>query len=77
MTATVPVSIFFQLYLLGVPIGSKDSHENTGIRTTAFDVSSHNRDFIEDLGRIQNDQISCKHAVLNPHKSLGKRLDRL
>jgi len=49
---TAPVSIFFQLHLLSVPIGSKDSHENTGICTTAFDVSSHNRHFVEDLVRI-------------------------
>lgn len=72
MTATVPVSIFFQLYLLGVPIGSKDSHENTGIRTTTFDVSSHNRDFIEDLGRIRNDQISCKQLSLTHAKAWAK-----
>ena len=49
---TVPVSIFVQLHLLGVPIGSKDSHENPGVGTATFDVSSHNRDFVEDLVRI-------------------------
>lgn len=49
---TLPVTIFFQLHLLSVPIGSKDSHENTGVGTTAFDVSSHNCDFIENLVRI-------------------------
>lgn len=43
---SVPISIFIQLHLLSVPIGSKDSHENTSIGTAAFDVSSHNCDFV-------------------------------
>lgn len=74
MTVTVPVSIFFQQHLLSVPIGSEDSHENTGVSTTAFDVSSHNRDFVEDLVRIGNNQkASFKQLSLN-HAKQGNRL---
>lgn len=69
----VPVSIFFQLHLLSVPIRSKDSHENTGVGTAAFDVSSHNRDFVEDLVRIWNNQkISFKQLSLTQAKAWAK-----
>lgn len=56
MTATVPVPIFFQQQLLSVPIGSEDSHENIGVGAAAFDVSGHNRDFVEDLVRVGSNQ---------------------
>lgn len=70
---TVPVSIFFQLHLLSVPIGSKDSHENIGVSTTTFNVSSHNRHFVEDLVRIWKDQVvSFKLMSVTHSQALAK-----
>lgn len=69
MTVTLPVSIFVQQHLLSVPVGSKDSHENVGVSAAAFDVSSHNCDFVEDLVRVGNNQkASFKHLSLTHAK---------
>lgn len=71
MTATVPVSIFFQQHLLSVPIGSEDSHENIGIGTATFDVSSHNGDFIEDLVKVGSNQKASFKQLSLTHTKQG------
>lgn len=71
---TVPVSIFIQQHLLSVPIGSKDSHENPGVGAATFDVSSDNRDLIEDLVRIGNNQKVLFKELSLTHPEQGNTL---